>query len=184
MNRREFFDLLGKASITAGLAGCTNLKQAGADSLYELPQWGDARLMHITDTHAQLLPIHFREPNVNLGLGTAFNTPPHLVGTNLLKHFAISPGSIEAHAFTYLNFASAAGKYGKVGGFAHLQTLVRRIRDDRVQQRHRATVHHDGRIAGQYYPVAHDRSGSTRYLSSTSMVRGSARGEGSASEER
>jgi sulfur-oxidizing protein SoxB len=88
-------------------------------------------LLHITDTHAQLNPVYFREPNVNLGLGDAFGRAPHVVGHAFLKHFGIEPGGIEAHAFTYLNFPEAAEKYGKVGGFAHLKTLVDRIRAER-----------------------------------------------------
>ena len=71
MNRREFLDLLSKTAVTAGLAGCADLRQA-PQSLYQLPNFGDARLLHITDTHAQLEPIYFREPNVNLGIGTAY----------------------------------------------------------------------------------------------------------------
>jgi len=99
--------------------------------LYEVPKFGNVSLLHITDTHAQLNPIYFREPNVNLGVDYAFNKAPHLVGRKLLDHFGIEPGGIEAHAFSYLDFNSAAQKYGKVGGFAHLKTLVKRLRDDR-----------------------------------------------------
>jgi sulfur-oxidizing protein SoxB len=99
--------------------------------LYEVPKFGNVSLLHITDTHAQLNPIYFREPNVNLGIGYAFNKAPHLVGDKLLNHFGIEAGSIEAHAFTYLGFEDAAQRFGKVGGFAHLKTLVKRLRDER-----------------------------------------------------
>jgi sulfur-oxidizing protein SoxB len=99
--------------------------------LYEVPKFGNVTLLHITDCHAQLNPVYFREPNVNLGIGGAFGKAPHLVGEALLKHFDITPGGIEAHAFSYLNFDEAAAKYGRVGGFAHLKTLVDRIRDAR-----------------------------------------------------
>jgi sulfur-oxidizing protein SoxB len=78
-----------------------------------------------------LLPIWFREPNVNLGIGSAEGKAPHLVGQHLLKQFGIKPGTAEAHAFTYLDFAEAAKVYGKVGGFAHLKTLVDKIRAQR-----------------------------------------------------
>jgi sulfur-oxidizing protein SoxB len=99
--------------------------------LYELPKFGNLTLMHMTDCHAQLNPVYFREPNVNLGFGPAFGKAPHLVGDALLKHFGIDPGTIDAHAFTYLDFAEAAEKYGKIGGFSHLKTLVDRIRAER-----------------------------------------------------
>ena len=125
MNRREFIDLLSKASLTASLSGCTNLR----DFSYTTPAFGHSRLIHITDTHAQLLPIHFREPNVNLGIGGALGKVPHRVGRNLLDKLQ-SPTAREAHAYTYLDFTEAALRYGKVGGFAHLQTLINSLRDE------------------------------------------------------
>jgi sulfur-oxidizing protein SoxB len=87
--------------------------------------------MHFTDCHAQLNPIHFREPNVNIGVGSAAGRPPHLVGEHLLKAFNIAPGSGQAHAFTYLDYVQAAKTYGKLGGFAHLATLVKQLRASR-----------------------------------------------------
>jgi sulfur-oxidizing protein SoxB len=82
----------------------------------------------MTDSHAQLLPIHFREPNVNLGIGAAEGKLPHRVGKNLLSVLGdVSPRM--AHAFTYLDFTEAAEKYGRVGGYAHLSTLVKLMRD-------------------------------------------------------
>ena len=84
----------------------------------------------MTDTHAQLLPVHFREPSVNLGVGAMAGKPPHLVGEAFLKHFGIAPKSQLAHAFTYLDFAEAAHRYGRLGGFAHLKTLIDRLRTD------------------------------------------------------
>ncbi len=86
--------------------------------------------MHFTDCHAQLLPIYFREPNVNLGFADAFNRPPHLVGQALLDYAGIDSGSRFAHAISHLDFTDAAKLYGKVGGFAHLQTLVNHLRQE------------------------------------------------------
>jgi sulfur-oxidizing protein SoxB len=127
MNRREFLDLLTKAAVTAGLAGCTNLGRSADADYYALPAWGNTRLMHLTDTHAQLLPIYFREPNVNLGIGDARGRLPHRVGRNLLEMLP-SAGPREAYALTYLDFTESAERFGKVGGFAHLKTLVDRLR--------------------------------------------------------
>ncbi|MCW8840864.1 MAG: thiosulfohydrolase SoxB [Gammaproteobacteria bacterium] len=135
-NRRQFIQLMGIAGASGMLPACNSgtpeskSKTAPSD-LYEVPQFGNLTLMHITDCHAQLNPVYFREPNVNLGIGNARGKAPHLVGHKLLAHFGIKPGTIEAHAFTYLNFAEAAEKYGKVGGFAHLATLVKRLRAER-----------------------------------------------------
>ena len=131
ISRREFVKLLGMAGAAGLLPGSVFAAKRQPADLYEVPKFGNVTLLHITDTHAQLNPIYFREPNVNLGVGPALGQPPHLVGNALLKHFGIEPGGIEAHAFTYLDFANAAAQYGKVGGFAHLKTLVQRIRDDR-----------------------------------------------------
>ena len=82
----------------------------------------------MTDTHAQLLPVYFREPSVNLGIGGMAGKPPHLVGEAFLKHFGIAPKTRAAHAFTYLDFEEAAHRYGRLGGFAHLKTLIDRLR--------------------------------------------------------
>lgn len=98
---------------------------------YDAPAFGNLSLMHFTDCHAQLMPVYFREPNFNVGIGEAFGKPPHVVGDHFLKHFGIAPGSANAHAFTFLEFEAAARKYGKVGGFAHLATLVKRLRASR-----------------------------------------------------
>ena len=142
ISRREFVQLMGMAAAAGMLPGCdsktsgsggvttTAAKKAPQD-IYNVPKFGNVSLMHMTDCHAQLLPIYFREPNVNLGVGDALGQPPHIVGDKLLKHFGIAPNSLEAHAFSYLNFAEAAKTYGKVGGFAHLRTLVKRLRFDK-----------------------------------------------------
>ncbi len=126
IDRREFLRLLGFAS-AAGLLPLNS--RAASGDIYNIPATGDVRLLHITDTHAQLNPIYFREPSVNLGFHDALGKPPHLTGTRLLEHFKIAPGSDLAHAFTSLDFTEAANKYGKVGGFSYLKTLVDRLRD-------------------------------------------------------
>ncbi len=102
-----------------------------ADAFYRLPRFGNVHLLHFTDCHAQLLPTYYREPGVNLGVGEAAGRPPHLVGEALLRRFGIKRGSREAHAFTSLDFVHAARTYGKVGGFAHLATLIASLKADR-----------------------------------------------------
>jgi sulfur-oxidizing protein SoxB len=132
MSRREFLQVLAAAT-AAGFALDSRKLLAGnvPASYYDLPPFGNVSLMHMTDCHAQLMPIYFREPNVNLGVGAAVGKVPHLVGEHLLKAFNIKPHSIDAYAFTYLDFTAAARTYGKVGGFAHLKTLVDRVRASR-----------------------------------------------------
>ena len=132
MNRREFLQLLAVAA-ASGMAIDSKSALAGnaPANFYDVPRHGNVSFMHFTDCHAQLLPVWFREPNVNLGVGSAFGKVPHLVGQHLLKEYGIKPGGAEAHAFTYLDFTEAAKVYGKVGGFAHLKTLVDKIRAQR-----------------------------------------------------
>lgn len=133
MQRREFMQVLAVAA-AAGMpiASRDALGAASAPAaMYELPRFGNVHLLHFTDCHAQLLPIYFREPSVNLGIGPAYGQPPHLVGEHLLKHFGIARNTPQAHAFTYLDFVQAARTYGKLGGFAHLSTLIKRLKASR-----------------------------------------------------
>jgi sulfur-oxidizing protein SoxB len=135
LNRREFVRLMGLAG-AAGIFPAAGFAAASDDSkIYDMPAFGNARILHFTDCHAQLNPIYFREPNVNLGIGAAFGKAPHLVGSKLLEHFGIAGGGIEEHAYTYLNFEEAARMFGKVGGFAHLATLVKKLRSEYAQGR-------------------------------------------------
>ena len=131
-SRREFLQALAVAS-AGGMSLQSNFShaQSAAQKFYDLPKFGNVHFLHFTDCHAQLLPIYFREPNVNLGIGAQEGKPPHLVGEYLLKFYGVKPGTRDAHAFTYLDYASAAKTYGKVGGFAHLATLVKQIKANR-----------------------------------------------------
>lgn len=131
-SRREFLQALAVAS-AGGMSLQSEFSQAqtAANKFYDLPKFGNVHFLHFTDCHAQLLPIYFREPNVNLGIGTQEGKPPHLVGEYLLKAYGLKPGTRDAYAFTYLNFAAAAKTYGKVGGFAHLATLIKQIKASR-----------------------------------------------------
>jgi S-sulfosulfanyl-L-cysteine sulfohydrolase len=130
MTRREFVRLLAVAS-AAGIPLDAPHAQAAADAYDDPPRFGNVSLLHFTDCHAQLRPIHYREPSVHLGVGAAANRPPHLVGKRLLRYFGVASGTREAHALTHLDFARAAARYGRVGGFAHLATLVKRLRASR-----------------------------------------------------
>ena len=133
ISRREFLQMLAAAS----LAGCAvpgaNKKNSTGlfDDMYNIPAFGNVSLLHFTDCHAQLMPIWFREPNINIGVGEMLDRPPHLVGKYLLNYYGIAPNSKEAYAFTQINFVDAAKQYGKVGGFAHLASLVKQLRAQR-----------------------------------------------------
>lgn len=132
LSRREFMQVMGIAAAGGMLLDAKGaLAAPSAGALYDVPRYGNVHLLHFTDCHAQLTPVYFREPNVNLGVGQAVGRMPHLVGEQLLRQTGIRPGTPEAHAFTCLNFEQAAATYGKVGGFAHLSTLVKRMRASR-----------------------------------------------------
>ena len=137
LTKREFLQVLGAASVAGMALGRHEQADAATaeEALYELPPLGRGSgfvsFLHMTDCHAQLMPIHFREPSVNLGVAAMQGQVPHLVGEHLLKAAGVPPGSALAHAYTFLDFEAAARRYGKVGGFAHLATLVKRLKASR-----------------------------------------------------
>src|SRR6195952_1760846 len=124
IRRRDFLKLTGAAALAGGLP---RLARSADTGIYDLERFGNARILHITDTHAQLLPVYFREPSVNLGIGAMLGRPPHLVGRTFLDRFGIRPDSADAYAFTCVDFEKSAARFGKLGGFAHLKTFVDRL---------------------------------------------------------
>ncbi|TAG26073.1 MAG: thiosulfohydrolase SoxB [Burkholderiales bacterium] len=130
LTRREFSSVLTAAAV-AGFPLSREANAQEAQRLYDVPRTGNVHLLHMTDCHAQLLPIYFREPDANIGIAGMWGKVPHLVGEHLLKYAGLKAGSAEAHAHTYLDFERASRQYGKVGGFAHLATLVKRLKASR-----------------------------------------------------
>src|SRR6201995_3126693 len=127
IRRRDFLKLTG-AALSGGLIGATRAPDRA--SFYDLEHFGNARILHITDTHAQLQPVFFREPSVNIGIGEMSGQPPHLVAKAFLDRFGIRPDSADAYAFSSVDFEKAAPRFGKLGGFAYLKTLIDRLRND------------------------------------------------------
>jgi sulfur-oxidizing protein SoxB len=133
LSRREFVQALAAAS-AAGLDLAHHAEAAvpqAQQGLYDLPPFGNVSLLHMTDCHAQLLPMHYREPSVNLGIGDSAGRVPHLVGAAWLEAAGLRPDSPQAFAFTSVDYAQAAQRYGRMGGFAHLATLVRQLKASR-----------------------------------------------------
>jgi S-sulfosulfanyl-L-cysteine sulfohydrolase len=138
--RREYLQVLAAAGVAGmGLARWADADAAAAEeALYERPVMsrgasvtggpGFVSFLHMTDCHAQLMPSHFREPSVNLGVAGMAGQLPHLVGEHFLKRTGIKSGTALAHAFTSVDFEQGAHRYGKVGGFAHLATLVKHLK--------------------------------------------------------
>jgi len=128
IRRRDFLKFSGAAALSGGLLRAA--RAADSPSIYDVERFGHTRILHMTDTHAQLQPVFFREPSVNIGLGEMAGRPPHLVGKAFLDRFGISPDSADAYAFTSLDFEKSAARFGKLGGFAHLKTLIDKLRGD------------------------------------------------------
>jgi len=133
LNKREFLQVLGAGAVSR--MGLSAWAQADANragqAMYDIPAFGNVSLLHMTDCHAQLLPVFFREPSINMGIGSMRGQLPHLVGEHLLRFAKVPANTPMAHALTHLDFERAAQRYGKVGGFAHLATLVKRLKANR-----------------------------------------------------
>ncbi len=129
LTRRDFIKLIGAGAVI-GAGGYYLSRETNIvfEDFYSVPSFGSSRILHITDTHGNLLPNYFREPNVNLGIGNAYGKLPHIVGNNLLQKMGFKKNSPEAYAYTYLNFEKQAKKYGKTGGFAHIKTVLDTLR--------------------------------------------------------
>ena len=114
LTKREFLQVMG-AGTMAGMALGQHAQAdaaTAANGLYDIPKFGNVSFLHMTDCHAQLKPVYFREPSVNLGVGAMRGELPHLVGEHLLKSVNVRAGSAEAYALTHLNFETAARRYG------------------------------------------------------------------------
>jgi len=134
-NRRDFFQTMAATAILMG--GAPQLVRAAArqtisqDRLLDFEPLGQVTLLHLVDLHAQLMPIYFREPSINIGVGEAAGLPPHLTGADFLAHFGIEASSPEAYALTSEDFVALAQSYGRLGGLDRMATLVRAIRAER-----------------------------------------------------
>ncbi|GMG81996.1 thiosulfohydrolase SoxB [Paralimibaculum aggregatum] len=133
--RRDFLQAaLAATALTGGgltrLAAAQGLTEAG---LVDMAPLGNVTLIHVTDIHAQLVPVWFREPSINLGVGAAAGKPPHVTGAEFLELYGIAPGSPEAHALTSEGFAALAREYGRMGGLDRVATVISRIRAERPE---------------------------------------------------
>jgi sulfur-oxidizing protein SoxB len=132
-NRREFLymmAMLGSSSLFANAhTRLANSKTNKPEDYYKLDNFGNVRILHMTDSHAQLLPVHFREPSVNLGFHSNFGAPPHIVGEKFLDYYNIKRGTRLAYALSSVDYVADAKRYGKIGGFAHIKYLADYLRD-------------------------------------------------------
>ncbi|MEH6728523.1 MAG: thiosulfohydrolase SoxB, partial [Hyphomicrobiales bacterium] len=137
ISRRHFLQagmaasaLLGPSSLGqfSALAATQALSQ---NQLLDFDDFGNVTLVHITDIHAQAMPVFFREPSINIGVGAVEGLPPHITGEDFLKSFGIETGSPAAYALTSVDFTALAKTYGRMGGLDRVATVVNSIRADR-----------------------------------------------------
>ncbi|MDF1716736.1 MAG: thiosulfohydrolase SoxB [Antarcticimicrobium sp.] len=137
ISRRDFLQVSMAASALVGASGFGNWARLAAqqaltqDQLLQFDTYGNISLIHITDIHAQLKPIYFREPEINLGVGTNKGQVPHVTGADFRKLYGIADGSPSAYALTHDDFAALARGYGRVGGLDRMSTVINAIRADR-----------------------------------------------------
>ena len=137
ISRRDFLQVGMATSAIYGASGFGSFSKLAAqqklsqDDLLRFDTYGNVSLIHITDIHAQLKPIYFREPEINLGVGSALGQVPHITGANFRKMYGIDDGSPSHYALTHNDFSALAREYGRVGGLDRVATVVKAIRADR-----------------------------------------------------
>lgn len=139
LTRRDMLQIaVATAPLLAGLGNVTRAlaqQRLTQDDILRFEPKGQVTLLHITDIHAQLVPLYFREPSVNIGVGEAAGRPPHLTGRQFLEYFGIEPGSPEAYMLTSEDFDALAKTYGRVGGLDRIATLIEAVRAERGEDR-------------------------------------------------
>lgn len=136
ISRRQFMQaaLATSALVGGGAGGLGRLIAQGRfnqEQLLKFDAIGNVTLVHVTDVHAQLVPLYFREPTVNLGVGEAKGQVPHVTGSAFLQRFGIGPKSADAYALTDQDYVELARSFGRMGGLDRIATLVKAIRAER-----------------------------------------------------
>jgi sulfur-oxidizing protein SoxB len=131
VSRRDFLTLAAVAASASLVSGRGWAAEMAPEKLTDFQPLGNVTLLHMTDSHATLLPVHYREPDTLYGVGAEAGKPPYLTGEKLLKYCGFKPGTLEAYAYSHLNFAELAAKLGPMGGYAHIASLVKRIKAER-----------------------------------------------------
>jgi sulfur-oxidizing protein SoxB len=135
LSRRQFLEVVAATAVLTGGSG--SLSRAAArqsisqNDLLAFEPVGQVTLLNFTDCHAQLVPLFFREPSVNIGVGAATGLPPHISGEAMLTRYGLAPSSPEAYAFSSAEFAALAETYGRIGGLDRMATLIKAIRAER-----------------------------------------------------
>lgn len=137
ISRRDFLQATAAASALVTASGYGSLGRAAAQQkltqadILKFDPLGTLTILYVTDIHAQLMPLHFREPSVNLGVGEVRGKPPHLTDDEFRKYFKIATGSADAYALTSDDFVQLAKNYGRMGGMDRVAALINAVRADR-----------------------------------------------------
>ncbi len=134
LTRRDFLQVTAAAATILGGAPFHTVaaqQKITQEKLLEFTSVGQVTLLNFTDCHAQLMPLYFREPSMNFGVGLDHGLPPHITGKNMLNHFGLKVGTPEAYAFSSHDHVALSNTYGKIGGMAHMATLIKNIRSER-----------------------------------------------------
>jgi sulfur-oxidizing protein SoxB len=136
LDRRQFLQVAAATAAITGASGgllprALARQKISQQDLLKFDAVGQVTLLNFTDCHAQLVPLYFREPSINIGVGDVFGLPPHLTGKNLLKHFGLKAGTPKAYAFSSDDYVNLANAYGRIGGMDRMATLVKAITAER-----------------------------------------------------
>ena len=137
ISRRDFLQASMAASAIVGGSGFGNWGKLAAqqrltqDQLLQFDTFGNVSLIHVTDIHAQMVPIYFREPSVNIGVGGNAGAVPHITGADFRKLYGIDDGSPSHYALSAGDFSALAQGYGRMGGLDRVATVINSIRADR-----------------------------------------------------
>jgi sulfur-oxidizing protein SoxB len=139
LTRRDFLQVVTATAAVTGLGGRLGRAAAqqaiGQDQLLQFAPKGQLTILHMADCHAQLKPLYYREPSLNLGVGEAKGKLPHITGSALLEAFSIVERSPHAYMLSSNDYEALAKTYGRVGGMDRLATLIKAIRAERGSER-------------------------------------------------
>lgn len=131
ISRRDFIQMATLAAGSAMLPPSVLARELKPENLLKFQAEGNLTLLHTTDSHAQLVPIYYREPDSNIGVGAAAGKPPHLTGKKFLKYYGLEPDTMEAYAYSCDDYIALAKEFGKMGGYAYIMSLINQIRSER-----------------------------------------------------
>jgi len=132
LTRRDFMQVTAATAAMmaplGGISAAASARKITQDEILNFDSVGQVTLLNFTDCHAQLVPLYFREPSVNIGVGEVNGLPPHLTGKDFLKEFGLAAGTRDAYAFSSEDFTRLAGEYGRIGGMAQMATMIKSVR--------------------------------------------------------